>query len=47
VGIVVGLIFTACTLLLLVYKLDKKTTIQMAEELAARRASAAAAKGSA
>jgi Na+/melibiose symporter-like transporter len=45
VGIVVGLMFAACTVLLLVYKLDKKTTIQMAEELAARRASAAAAKG--
>jgi len=36
-GIVVGVLFATCTLLLLIYKLNKRTTIQMADELAARR----------
>src|ERR1017187_717715 len=35
-GIVVGLLFAICTILLLVYQLNKRTTIQMAEELAGR-----------
>ncbi len=37
-GIVVGILFAICTLLLMVYQLDKHVTIQMADELAARRA---------
>ena len=37
VSIVVGLMFSICTILLLVYPLNKKTTIQMADELAERR----------
>ena len=37
VGIVVGIMFAACTLFLMCYKLNKKTTIQMADELAERR----------
>ena len=37
VGIVVGLMFSICTILLLVYPLNKRTTIQMADELAERR----------
>jgi Na+/melibiose symporter-like transporter len=37
VGIVVGLMFAICTILLLVYPLNKRTTIQMADELAERR----------
>jgi GPH family glycoside/pentoside/hexuronide:cation symporter len=41
-GIVVGLLFAACTLLLIVYQLNKRTTIQMADDLAERRATAAA-----
>ncbi len=40
-GIVVGLLFAACTLLLIVYQLNKRTTLQMANELTARRAAAA------
>ena len=36
-GAVVGILFAICTVLLAVYKLNKKGTIQMAEELAARR----------
>lgn len=39
-GIVVGLLFTACTVLLTVYQISKKTTLQMADELAERRAAA-------
>jgi hypothetical protein len=30
-------LFAACTVLLLVYQINKRTTIQMAAELAARR----------
>jgi Na+/melibiose symporter-like transporter len=36
-GIIVGLLFAVCTLLLMVYPLNKSTTIQMADELAGRR----------
>jgi Na+/melibiose symporter-like transporter len=36
-GIAVGIMFAICTLLLLIYKLNKRTTIEMADELAARR----------
>jgi Na+/melibiose symporter-like transporter len=36
-GIGVGLLFLMCTLLLSCYKLDKRTTIKMADELTARR----------
>ena len=36
-GLVVGLLFALCTVLLLAYKLNKQVTIQMADELAARR----------
>jgi glycoside/pentoside/hexuronide:cation symporter, GPH family len=36
-GLVVGLLFLVCTILLIIYKLDKRTTIEMAGELAARR----------
>ena len=36
-GIVVGVLFALCTALLAVYKLNKAVTIQMADELAARR----------
>jgi Na+/melibiose symporter-like transporter len=36
-GIVTGLLFAICTVLLLVYKLDKRTTLQMADELTERR----------
>jgi glycoside/pentoside/hexuronide:cation symporter, GPH family len=42
-GIVVGLLFAVCTVLLAVYKLDKKSTLTMADELEARRRAAAAA----
>ena len=42
-GIVVGIMFAICTVLLLAYKLDKRATIEMSEELAARRQKAAAA----
>ncbi len=36
-GIVVGLLFAACTAMLSAYKLNKGTTLKMAEELAQRR----------
>jgi Na+/melibiose symporter-like transporter len=36
-GIVVGVMFAICTVLLLGYKLNKKMTLQMADELAERR----------
>lgn len=36
-GIIVGSLFAICTVLLSVYKLNKEMTIQMADELAARR----------
>jgi Na+/melibiose symporter-like transporter len=36
-GVVVGLMFAICTVLLMAYKLNKRTTVQMAEELAERR----------
>ena len=36
-GIVVGILFVICTLSLTVYKINKKMTIQMADELAERR----------
>jgi Na+/melibiose symporter-like transporter len=36
-GIVVGLLFAACTVLLTIYKLNKRMTIEMADELAKRR----------
>ena len=36
-GIVVGILFAICTILLVSYQLNKRTTIQMADELAARR----------
>jgi glycoside/pentoside/hexuronide:cation symporter, GPH family len=44
-GIVVGLLFAACTGLLAAYKLNKAVTIQMADELASRRHSPAARAG--
>ncbi len=40
-GIVVGILFGICTLLLLAYQLNKRTTLQMAAELSERRAKAA------
>src|SRR5262249_52265887 len=36
-GMVVGILFAACTILLVAYKLNKHLTIQMADELAERR----------
>jgi Na+/melibiose symporter-like transporter len=39
-SIVVGIMFAICTALLVAYRLNKRTTIEMAEELAARRARA-------
>ncbi len=36
-GIVVGLLFAVCTVLLIIYKLNKRLTLQMADELAERR----------
>jgi glycoside/pentoside/hexuronide:cation symporter, GPH family len=36
-GVVVGVLFAICTLLLMTYPLNKRTTIQMADELAERR----------
>ncbi|MEY3896041.1 MAG: Inner rane symporter YicJ [Verrucomicrobiota bacterium] len=36
-GIVVGILFAICTVLLMAYKLNKMKTIELAEELAARR----------
>ncbi|HEX9046925.1 MAG TPA: MFS transporter, partial [Verrucomicrobiae bacterium] len=43
-GIGVGVLFGICTLLLLAYKLNKRVTIQMAEELAERRKATALKK---
>ena len=40
-GLVVGVLFGICTLLLICYPLNKRTTIQMADELAERRKKAA------
>jgi len=42
-GIVVGILFAICTVLLMAYKLNKRATIEMADELAARRLKAGAA----
>ena len=42
-GIVVGVLFAICTLLLIAYKLNKRATIELADELAERRKKAAAA----
>jgi Na+/melibiose symporter-like transporter len=42
-GIAVGILFAICTVLLIAYQLNKRTTIEMAEELAARRRKAGAA----
>ena len=36
-GLVVGILFAICTVLLLIYQLNKRVTIQMADELAERR----------
>ena len=36
-GIVVGILFAICTVLLISYQLNKRLTIQMADELAERR----------
>jgi GPH family glycoside/pentoside/hexuronide:cation symporter len=36
-GIVVGILFGVCTILLIAYQINKKMTIQMADELAERR----------
>jgi Na+/melibiose symporter-like transporter len=36
-SIVVGILFALCTVLLIVYKLNRKMTYQMADELAERR----------
>jgi GPH family glycoside/pentoside/hexuronide:cation symporter len=36
-GIVVGILFGVCTILLIAYQINKKMTIQMADELAGRR----------
>ncbi len=36
-GIVVGVLFGVCTLLLVAYQINKRMTIQMADELAERR----------
>jgi Na+/melibiose symporter-like transporter len=47
-GIVVGVLFALCTVLLFAYQLNKKLTVQMAEELDLRRiagAAGAAARG--
>jgi Na+/melibiose symporter-like transporter len=41
-GIAVGVMFAICTGLLLIYKLNKQATIQMADELAERRRKATA-----
>jgi GPH family glycoside/pentoside/hexuronide:cation symporter len=43
-GIVVGILFAVCTVLLVCYQLNKRTTIQMADELAERRRNFAAGK---
>ena len=44
-GIGVGILFAACTVLLIVYELNKRLTIQMAEELAEQRKAATLVKG--
>jgi Na+/melibiose symporter-like transporter len=36
-GIVVGILFAVCTVLLIAYPITKRLTIQMADELAERR----------
>jgi len=41
-AIAVGIMFAICTVLLMAYKLNKRATIEMADELAARRLKAAA-----
>ncbi len=41
-GIVVGILFAVCTVLLMFYKLDKRTTIRMVDELTERRRQAPA-----
>jgi Na+/melibiose symporter-like transporter len=41
-GIVVGLLFAVCTVLLICYKLGKRQTLQMADELSERRKTIAA-----
>lgn len=41
-GLVTGILFAICTVLLACYQLNKTTTIQMADELAERRRKAAA-----
>ena len=43
-GTVVGIMFAICTVLLMFYKLNKKMTIRMADELAERRRKAASAE---
>ncbi|HEY3862679.1 MAG TPA: MFS transporter [Verrucomicrobiae bacterium] len=40
-GLVVGVLFAICTVLLMAYKINKRMTIQMADELEARRRKAA------
>jgi len=40
-GVAVGVLFAICTVLLMTYPLNKRTTIQMADELAERRKKAA------
>ena len=42
-AIVVGILFAICTGLLIAYQLNKRATIEMADELAARRAKATTA----
>jgi Na+/melibiose symporter-like transporter len=44
-GIVVGILFAICTVLLASYQLNKRVTIQMADELAERRRKVAASAG--
>jgi Na+/melibiose symporter-like transporter len=41
VGIVVGILFAVCTVLLISYKLNKRLTIEMSDQLAERRRKAA------
>ena len=41
-GIITGILFAICTILLASYQLNKRTTLQMADELAERRANLAA-----
>jgi Na+/melibiose symporter-like transporter len=36
-GVYVGILFAICTVLLIIYQLNKRTTIQIADELAERR----------